>query len=58
MIWQKINYIHQNPVKAGLVRSAKDFYWSSFRSFYSPGNKALAVDQPRNTFETLLPDLI
>ena len=37
MIWQKINYIHRNPVKAGLVKSAKDYYWSSFRSFYSQG---------------------
>ncbi|HEX6719599.1 MAG TPA: transposase [Pyrinomonadaceae bacterium] len=25
MIWQKINYIHANPVKAGLVSSAKDY---------------------------------
>ncbi len=24
MIWQKINYIHANPVKAGLVSSAQD----------------------------------
>jgi len=24
MIWQKINYIHANPVKAGLAKSAKD----------------------------------
>ena len=34
MIWQKMNYIHFNPVKAGLVRSAGDYKWSSFRSFY------------------------
>jgi REP element-mobilizing transposase RayT len=44
MIWQKINYIHANPVKAGLVKSAKDYRWSSFRSFYSQGDKPLAVD--------------
>ena len=44
MIWQKINYIHRNPVKAGLVKSASDYYWSSFRSFYSQGDKPLAVD--------------
>ena len=44
MIWQKINYVHANPVKAGLVRSAKDYYWSSFRSFYSQGDEPLAVD--------------
>lgn len=44
MIWQKINYIHANPVKAGLVGSAKDYRWSSFRSFYSQGDGPLAVD--------------
>jgi putative transposase len=44
MIWQKINYIHSNPVKAGLVASAKDYRWSSFRSFYSQGESPLAVD--------------
>ena len=44
MIWQKINYIHANPLKANLVRSAKDYYWSSFCSFYSQGDEPLAVD--------------
>ena len=45
MIWQKINYIHANPVKAGLVASAKDFRWSSFGAFYFETNKPLAVDK-------------
>jgi REP-associated tyrosine transposase len=45
MIWQKINYIHANPVKASLVKSAKDYYWSGFRSFYSQGDEPLAVDR-------------
>lgn len=44
MIWQKINYIHANPVKAGLVNSAKDYYWTGFKSFYSLGDEPLAVD--------------
>ena len=44
MIRQKINYIHANPVKAGLVNSTKDYYWSGFRSFYSLGDEPLAVD--------------
>lgn len=34
MIWQKINYIHSNPVRAKLADSAKDYRWSSFRAFY------------------------
>jgi putative transposase len=45
MIWQKINYIHANPVNARLVESAKDYRWSGFRSFYSMGDEPLAVDQ-------------
>ena len=45
MIWQKINYIHANPVKAGIVKSAKDYRWSSFRSFYSQPDESLAVDR-------------
>jgi REP element-mobilizing transposase RayT len=45
MIWQKINYIHANPVKAGLVSSAKDYRWSSFQAFYSGDEKTLKVDQ-------------
>jgi putative transposase len=44
MIWQKINYIHNNPIKAKLVQSAKDYYWSGFRSFYQLGDDPLAVD--------------
>jgi REP element-mobilizing transposase RayT len=44
MIWQKINYIHANPVKAGLVKSTRDYYWSSFRAFYSPDDEPLPVD--------------
>lgn len=44
MIWQKINYIHANPVKARLVASAKDYPWSSFRSFYFNSSEPLPVD--------------
>jgi putative transposase len=29
MFMQKVNYIHQNPVKAGLVERAEDYRWSS-----------------------------
>jgi len=45
MIWQKINYIHANPMKAKLVTSAKDYLWSSFLAFYSASDKPLKVDQ-------------
>jgi putative transposase len=45
MIWQKNNYIHANPVKARLVKSAKDYPWSSFNAFYSGNPGPLPVDQ-------------
>jgi REP element-mobilizing transposase RayT len=44
MIRQKINYIHANPVKARLVKTARDYYWSSFRSFHYKGDEPLPVD--------------
>ena len=44
MIWQKINYIHANPVKAGIVKSAKDYRWSSFHSYYSQAPELITVD--------------
>ena len=44
MIWQKINYVHNNPVKARLAKSAKDYAWTSFRAFYSDSEEPLPVD--------------
>ena len=44
MIWQKINYIHANPVKAGLVKSAREYRWSSFRAFYTDLPSPLPID--------------
>jgi putative transposase len=34
--WEKLNYIHFNAVKRGLVKHPKDWKWSSF-GFYSLG---------------------
>ena len=31
MLMQKVNYIHQNPVKAEFVERAEDYQWSSAR---------------------------
>ena len=40
---QKMAYIHQNPVRAGLVGRAEDYRWSSAGSFYDrPGLLALS----------------
>ena len=30
-LWQKVNYIHQNPVRAGLVARAEEYRYSSVR---------------------------
>jgi putative transposase len=45
MIWQKINYIHANPVKAKLASSARDYRWSSFQAFYAGDEKPLKINQ-------------
>jgi len=45
MIWQKINYIHANPVKARQVGAAKDYPWSSFRAFYFDETAPVPVDK-------------
>ena len=34
MFMQKVNYIHQNPVRAGLVERAVDYRWSSWRLWH------------------------
>ena len=33
MFMQKVNYIHHNPVRAGLVEKAEDYRWSSARQW-------------------------
>jgi len=39
---QRVNYIHQNPVRARLAERAEDYRWSSFRCW---ANRVLA-DEP------------
>ena len=43
---EKANYIHNNPVRAGLVERAEDYRWSSIRYWLGrPGeNEPLSVD--------------
>jgi putative transposase len=31
---QKLNYIHNNPVRSGLVKNVKDYPWSSYHELY------------------------
>jgi putative transposase len=37
-VFKKLNYIHNNPVEAGIVEKAEDYLYSSARS-YQQGNK-------------------
>ncbi|HEY3375946.1 MAG TPA: transposase [Armatimonadota bacterium] len=46
LIWQKIDYIHNNPVRRGLVRRANDYPYSSFRAIY-PGEEPPLVPVDR-----------
>lgn len=43
MITQKLDYIHQNPVKAGICYSASDYIYSS-AGFYSGRESILPID--------------
>jgi len=36
---EKVNYIHQNQVKAGLVEGAEDYKWSSARFWRKSPNE-------------------
>jgi len=40
---QKINYIHNNPVKAGLVKEITDWKFSSARNYYLDDHSVLEV---------------
>ena len=42
MFMEKVNYIHQNPVRGGLVQRAVDYRWSSARIW----NGCQAEDEP------------
>jgi putative transposase len=46
MLMQKLNYLHQNPVRAGLVERVIDYRWSSARVWRKCAidNEPLAVD--------------
>jgi hypothetical protein len=32
-VTEKLDYMHENPVKRGLVANAEDWAWSSFRHY-------------------------
>ena len=42
--WEKLEYIHRNPVEARLAESPSDWPWSSSRHYYSKGTIPIPVD--------------
>jgi putative transposase len=38
-----IRYIHQNPIKAGIIKNIEDYQWSSYREFIDK-NEIIDVD--------------
>ena len=44
-VHEKILYVHQNPVKRGLVTTPEDFQWSSARSWSFGTGELLAIDR-------------
>ena len=48
-IWIKINYIHNNPVKAGIVDSPEDYIYSSARNYLRNNTNCLLQIQLMNS---------
>lgn len=41
---EKLNYLHNNPLKAGLVTDPKDYPWSSYQNYFLENNKLISID--------------
>ena len=44
MFWTKLKYIHNNPVKAGLVTKEEEYKYSSARNYINQDHSILFVD--------------
>ena len=42
---EKIDYMHNNPVKRGLVAQPGDWPWSSWRFYYLEDSSVLSMDR-------------
>lgn len=45
IIWTKIKYIHNNPVKAGLAEKPEDYKYSSARNYILEDDSILYVEK-------------
>lgn len=53
-VFEKLEYMHENPVKRGLVRHAKDWPWSSWSHYAKRGRGLMEIDsltEKRNSRE-------
>ena len=44
MFWTKLKYIHNNPVKAGLVKRPEDYIYSSARNYINKDHSIIKVN--------------
>ena len=42
--WEKLEYIHRNPVAAGLAKNPKEWQWSSYRHYVNKGPAPVPID--------------
>ncbi|MFA6525306.1 MAG: transposase [Patescibacteria group bacterium] len=42
---QKLNYIHYNPVKHGLVKNPEDWRYSSWQNYYQDDDSTIIIDR-------------
>lgn len=42
---EKLNYIHNNPVRAGLVKNLEDWKYSSFHNYYLDDESLIIIDK-------------
>jgi len=45
---EKLNYIHHNPVRAGLVLSPGDYKWSSYRLYFAEDKGFFEASAPKS----------
>jgi len=41
---QKLNYLHNNPIRAGLVKKLDDYLWSSYQNYYLNNHSLIKID--------------
>jgi hypothetical protein len=40
---QKMNYMHMNPVRAGIAANAEDYPYSSYRNYYLHDDQLIEI---------------